>query len=87
MVKVIYHATQRHYLEVQWLDLARSGVQETIENTVDPKEFGINLAPFRPSAPGTRGTCFAAVADEELLIQRGQIKRRQASLMARMSCR
>ena len=46
VVKVIYHATQRHYLEVQWLDLARSGVQETIENTVDPKEFGINLAHF-----------------------------------------
>ena len=46
VVKVIYHATQRHYLEVQWLDLAKSGVQESIENTVDPKEFGINLANF-----------------------------------------
>ncbi|WP_429038531.1 HD-GYP domain-containing protein [Aeromonas media] len=46
MVKVIYHATQRHYLEVQWLDLARSGGQESIESTVDPKEFGINLANF-----------------------------------------
>ena len=46
MVKVIYHATQRHYLEVQWLDLARNGGQESIENTVDPKEFGINLANF-----------------------------------------
>ena len=46
VVKVIYHATQRHYLEVQWLDLAKSGVQESIENTVDPKEFGIKLANF-----------------------------------------
>lgn len=46
VVKVIYHATQRHYLDVQWLDLAKNGVQETIENTVDPKEFGINLANF-----------------------------------------
>ncbi|MBL0463972.1 HD-GYP domain-containing protein [Aeromonas veronii] len=46
VVKVIYHATQRHYLDVQWLDLAKSGVQESIENTVDPKEFGINLANF-----------------------------------------
>ncbi|WP_461602929.1 HD-GYP domain-containing protein [Aeromonas rivipollensis] len=46
VVKVIYHATQRHYLEVQWLDLARNGGQESIENTVDPKEFGINLANF-----------------------------------------
>ncbi|WP_265436687.1 HD-GYP domain-containing protein [Aeromonas media] len=46
LVKVIYHATQRHYLEVQWLDLARSGGQESIESTVDPKEFGINLANF-----------------------------------------
>ena len=44
VVKVIYHATQRHYLEVQWLDLARNGGQESIESTVDPKEFGINLA-------------------------------------------
>lgn len=46
VVKVIYHASQRHYLEVQWLDLARNGGQESIENTVDPKEFGINLANF-----------------------------------------
>ncbi|MNU42652.1 Cyclic di-GMP phosphodiesterase response regulator RpfG [compost metagenome] len=46
MVKVIYHTTQRHYLEVQWLDLARNGGQESIESTVDPKEFGINLANF-----------------------------------------
>ena len=46
MVKVIYHATQRHYLEVQWLDLARNGGQESIESTVDPKEFGTNLANF-----------------------------------------
>lgn len=46
MVKVIYHATLRHYLEVQWLDLARNGGQESIESTVDPKEFGINLANF-----------------------------------------
>lgn len=46
VVKVIYHATQRHYLEVQWLDLARNGGQESIESTVDPKEFGINLANF-----------------------------------------
>ena len=46
VVKVIYHGTQRHYLEVQWLDLAKNGVQETIESTVDPKEFGINLANF-----------------------------------------
>ncbi|MGE6181390.1 HD-GYP domain-containing protein [Aeromonas media] len=46
VVKVIYHTTQRHYLEVQWLDLARNGGQESIENTVDPKEFGINLANF-----------------------------------------
>ena len=46
MVRVIYHATQRHYLEVQWLDLARNGGQESIESTVDPKEFGINLANF-----------------------------------------
>ncbi|MCY9835652.1 HD-GYP domain-containing protein [Aeromonas media] len=46
VVKVIYHTTQRHYLEVQWLDLARNGGQESIESTVDPKEFGINLANF-----------------------------------------
>lgn len=46
VVKVIYHAGQRHYLEVQWLDLARSGVQESIESTVDPREFDINLARF-----------------------------------------
>lgn len=46
VVKVIYHTGQRHYLEVQWLDLARSGVQESIECTVDPKEFDINLANF-----------------------------------------
>lgn len=46
VVKVIYHATQRHYLEVQWLDLAKSNVQESIESTVDPKEYGINLANF-----------------------------------------
>ena len=46
VVKVIYQATQRHYLEVQWLDLARNGGQESIESTVDPKEFGINLANF-----------------------------------------
>lgn len=46
LVKVIYHVTQRHYLEVQWLDLARNGGQESIESTVDPKEFGINLANF-----------------------------------------
>lgn len=46
VVKVIYHAAQRHYLEVQWLDLAKSGVQESIESTVDPKEFGISLANF-----------------------------------------
>ncbi|WP_434663073.1 HD-GYP domain-containing protein [Aeromonas sp. NJAU223] len=46
VVKVIYHATQRHYLEVQWLDLARSGSQESIECTVDPKEFDIHLARF-----------------------------------------
>lgn len=46
VVKVIYHAAQRYYLEVQWLDLARSGGQETIECTVDPKEFGISLAHF-----------------------------------------
>lgn len=46
VVKVIYHGAQRHYLEVQWLDLAKNGVQETIESTVDPKEFGINLANF-----------------------------------------
>ncbi|PTT52507.1 HD-GYP domain-containing protein [Aeromonas sp. HMWF014] len=46
VVKVIYHATQRHYLDVQWLDLAKSGVQECIESTVDPKEFGISLAHF-----------------------------------------
>ncbi|WP_219592738.1 HD-GYP domain-containing protein [Aeromonas salmonicida] len=46
VVKVIYHASQRHYLEVQWLDLAKSGVQESIESTVDPKEFGISLANF-----------------------------------------
>ncbi|MBV7469260.1 HD-GYP domain-containing protein [Aeromonas sp. sif0611] len=46
VVKVIYHTTQRHYLEVQWLDLARNGGQENIESTVDPKEFGINLANF-----------------------------------------
>lgn len=46
VVKVIYHATQRHYLKVQWLDLAKSGVQESIESTVDPKEFGISLANF-----------------------------------------
>lgn len=46
VVKVIYHASQRHYLEVQWLDLAKNGVQERIESTVDPKEFDINLANF-----------------------------------------
>lgn len=46
VVKVIYHAGQRHYLEVQWLDLARSGGQESIESTVDPREFDINLAHF-----------------------------------------
>jgi putative nucleotidyltransferase with HDIG domain len=46
VVKVIYHATQRHYLEVQWLDLARNGGQESIESTVDPKEYGIDLAHF-----------------------------------------
>ena len=46
VVKVIYHAGRRHYLDVQWLDLAKKGVQETIESTVDPKEFGINLANF-----------------------------------------
>ncbi len=46
VVKVIYHATQRHYLDVQWRDLAKSGVQESIESTVDPKEFGISLAHF-----------------------------------------
>lgn len=46
VVKVIYHAAHRHYLEVQWLDLARNGGQESIENTVDPKEFDINLANF-----------------------------------------
>ncbi|MGE6178474.1 HD-GYP domain-containing protein [Aeromonas salmonicida] len=46
VVKVIYHAAQRHYLEVQWLDLAKYGVQESIESTVDPKEFGISLANF-----------------------------------------
>lgn len=46
VVKVIYHAVQRHYLDVQWLDLARSGGQESIESTVDPKEFGISLPHF-----------------------------------------
>ena len=54
VVKVIYHAaTQRHYLEVQWLDLARSGVQETIENTVDPK--GVWHQPGPISCPAHLG--------------------------------
>ncbi|MGK4475936.1 HD-GYP domain-containing protein [Aeromonas molluscorum] len=46
LVKVIYHAAQRHYLEVQLLDLAKPGVNETIESTVDPKDYGITLANF-----------------------------------------
>ncbi|MGL4715902.1 MAG: HD-GYP domain-containing protein [Aeromonas sp.] len=46
VVKVIYHATQHHYLEVQLLDLAKSGVQECIEHAVDPKTFNISLAHF-----------------------------------------
>ncbi|MGL4933665.1 MAG: HD-GYP domain-containing protein [Aeromonas sp.] len=46
VVKVIYHATQHHYLEVQLLDLAKSGVQESIEHAVDPKTFNISLAHF-----------------------------------------
>ena len=46
LVKVIYHASRRHYLDVQWLDLAKPGTQERIESTVDPKDYGINLANF-----------------------------------------
>ena len=46
LVKVIYHASRRHYLDVQWLDLAKPGTQERIESTVDPKDYGINLAHF-----------------------------------------
>ncbi|MGY4026412.1 HD-GYP domain-containing protein [Aeromonas rivuli] len=46
LVKVIYHATQRHYLEVHLLDLAKASVNETIESTVDPKDYGITLAHF-----------------------------------------
>ncbi|MFM4704380.1 HD-GYP domain-containing protein [Aeromonas bivalvium] len=46
LVKVIYHAGLRHYLDIQWLDLAKPGTQERIESTVDPKDYGINLANF-----------------------------------------
>ncbi|PJG58496.1 HD-GYP domain-containing protein [Aeromonas cavernicola] len=46
VVKVIYHAVLRHYLDVQWLDLAENGVNETIECTVDPSAVGIELSHF-----------------------------------------
>ncbi|MGY3927908.1 HD-GYP domain-containing protein [Aeromonas simiae] len=45
-VKVIYHATARHYLDVKMLDLARPGVTETIEGVAEPRDYGIQLERF-----------------------------------------
>lgn len=44
LVKVIYHATARHYLDVKLLDLTRS--TETIEAVVEPRDYGISLEKF-----------------------------------------
>ncbi|MFC3912452.1 HD-GYP domain-containing protein [Pseudaeromonas sharmana] len=45
-VKVIYSTIGQHHLEVKLLDLARPGVNETIEGVVDPKSFGIDMSRY-----------------------------------------
>lgn len=45
-VKVFYHATARHYLDVKLLDLAKAGCSDTIESVVEPRDYGIELEPF-----------------------------------------
>ena len=45
-VKVIYSTVGQHHLEVKLLDLARPGVNETIEGVVDPKSFGIDMSRY-----------------------------------------
>ncbi|MFR9719232.1 HD-GYP domain-containing protein [Aeromonas diversa] len=48
LVKVIYHAAARHYLEVKLLDLARPGTTESIEAVVEPRDYDIVLDRFIP---------------------------------------
>lgn len=45
-VKVIYHAQRGHYEDVKYLDLGRSSATESIVESVDPKDFGIDLERF-----------------------------------------
>ncbi len=46
LVKVFYHAGRRHYEDVKLLDLSKSSVSESIECSVDPKDFDIKLDAF-----------------------------------------
>lgn len=46
VVKVFYHAKQRHYLKPVTVDLAASNCKEKIETAVDPAEYKIDLQRF-----------------------------------------
>ncbi|KZZ41868.1 phosphohydrolase [Thalassolituus sp. HI0120] len=46
IVKVIYHAKSRRYLPVEYIDLARPGVQDEIVQAVDPARWQIRLNDF-----------------------------------------
>lgn len=45
-VKLIYHATAKHYIDIKISDLSKAGCQEYIECVVDPREYGINVSNF-----------------------------------------
>lgn len=46
IVKVIYHAKNRRYLPVEFIDLSRPGVQDEIVQAVDPARWQIRLNDF-----------------------------------------
>ena len=46
VVKIFYHARQRHYLKPVRIDLAAKNCQEKIETAVDPVEYDIDIKRF-----------------------------------------
>lgn len=45
-VKLIYHVTAKHYIDIKIVDLSKAGCQEYIEGVVDPRDYGIQVANF-----------------------------------------
>ncbi|WP_372768668.1 HD-GYP domain-containing protein [Pseudoalteromonas sp.] len=46
MVKVFYSAKHQHYTEVQDLDLANKRINDELESSIKPEDFGIDLIKF-----------------------------------------